>query len=286
MDSRDERAIGLKIIYWIVAVIVVAALCLLVVRVKIPKQESRTQYSVVLLGDSLVGLCRDETSVASVMEEMLGQPVFNGAFGGTCMALQDQEAATNYTMELLNMVSLSKALAADDFGVQQTVRSRREITDYFMDTIDELAQVDFKQVQTLVLAFGINDYHAGMPLENAGNPFDESTFGGALRSVLRTLQGTYPDLRIILVTPTYAWYRSNGLTCEEYATGDAFLEEYVAKELEIAQEYGIEAIDLYHDLYPHETWEDWQIYTEDGLHPNESGRRLIAETLVERLEAE
>lgn len=196
------------------------------------------------------------------------------------MALQEQELEANYSMELLNMVNLSKALSADDFGAQQTVRSRREITDYFGDTVDELAVIDYRKVEILILAFGINDYHAGIALNNERNPLDESTYGGALRSVLTTLQKCYPDMRIVLVTPTYAWYRSKKMTCEEYKTGDAYLEEYVEEMCSVAEEFGIETIDLYHDLYSHQEWEDWKLYTEDGLHPNEDGRRLIADRLA------
>jgi lysophospholipase L1-like esterase len=244
----------------------------------------RTEYPVVILGDSLMGQCRDETSVAEILSGLLGKPVFNGAFGGTCMAEQSQDIAVNYTMELLSMVSLSKALEADDFGVQQTVRGRRAVTDYFADTIDDLECIDFQQVETLILAFGINDYHAGIPLDNPDNPKDESTYGGALRSVLESLQKSYPHMKIVLATPTYAWYRANGLTCEEYDTGSVFLEGYVEQELAIGREYGVQTIDLYHDVYPHEVWEDWERYTEDGLHPNEDGRRLLAGILAEGLQ--
>lgn len=247
------------------------------------KETSRTEYPIVIFGDSIIGQCRDETSVSGLLNSMLDEPVFNAAFGGTCMAAHDQDISTNYTMEMLNMVSISKAIAADDFGVQQTVHSKREITFYFGDTVDELEYVDFQSAEVMILAFGINDYHAGTPLDNDSNPYDESTYGGALRSVIATMRKCCPELRIVLVTPTYAWYRSNGLTCEEYDTGGHFLEEYVNKELSVAEEMDVEVIDLYHDLYPHETWEDWKIYTEDGLHPNVEGRRMIAEIIVDVL---
>lgn len=244
---------------------------------------SRTEYPIIIFGDSIVGQCRDQTSVSGLLNSMLDEPVFNAAFGGTCMAAHDQDISTNYTMEMLNMVNISKAIAADDFGVQQTVHSKREITFYFGDTVDELEYVDFQSAKVMILAFGINDYHAGTPLDNDKDPYDERTYGGALRSVITTMRELYPDLRIVLVTPTYAWYRSNGLTCEEYDTGGYFLEEYVNKEISVAEELGVEAIDLYHDLYPHRTWDDWKIYTEDGLHPNEDGRRMIAEIIVDVL---
>lgn len=248
------------------------------------KDLERTQYPVVVLGDSLMGLCRDETSVTELLSKRLGKPVFNGAFGGTCMAVQPQAASVNYTSELLNMVNLSKAIAADDFGVQKTIRSKRTITEYFGDTIAELERIDFEKVEVLILNFGLNDYHAGISIDNEKNPLDESTYGGALRSVLTTLRLAYPRMRIILATPTYSWYLSNNLTCEEYVTGQARLEEYVEKEVSVAEEFGVELIDLYHGLYAHEVWEDWQNYTIDGLHPNETSRETIAGILAESID--
>ncbi len=282
MNDKSGMRLFINIAYSAFAVLLFTLLLLLTFP---DRQEGlvRTEYPVVILGDSLVGQCRDETAVAELVSDILDRPVFNGAFGGTCMVLQEREIADSYTTELLNMVSLSKALAADDFGVQQTARSRRVITDYFSDTIDELECIDFQKVEVLVLAFGINDYHAGIPMDNPAKPMDETTYAGALRSVLTTLQKAYPHMRIVLVTPTYAWYRSNGLTCEEYDTGAVYLEEYVEKELAVAEEFQVEAVDLYHGVYTHETWEDWKLYTEDGLHPNEEGRRMIAGIVAEQI---
>ncbi len=278
---KSKKTITLKIVYVVVAVILFVTLAIL----SFPNRQEglvRSSFSVVILGDSLTGQCRDETSVAKQLELLLGESVYNGAFGGTCLALQ-ANTEDNYTTDLLNMVSLSKAIAADDFGVQQTVRSKRAVTDYFGYVIDELEGIDFHQVDVLVLAFGINDYHAGVPLDNEENPLDETTYGGAFRSVLTSLQKNYPELQIVLATPTYAWYVPQELTCEEYDTGEAYLQEYVELEIGIAEEFGVEVVDLYHDVYPHEKWEDWEIYTEDGLHPNESGRRLLAEKLAEAI---
>lgn len=280
--SGKKTTTALKIIYGVAAVVLFVVLAVLT----FPDRQGelvRSSFPVVILGDSLTGQCRDESSVAKQLEKLIDKPVYNGAFGGTCLAVQE-DVKDNYTADMLNMVSLSKALAADDFGVQQTVRSRREITSYFGYVIDELEAIDFHQVEVLVLAFGINDYHAGIPMDNEDNPMDETTYGGALRSVLTTLQESYPDLRIVLATPTYAWYVSKELTCEEYDTGSVYLEEYVNTEISIAEEFGVEVVDLYHDVYAHEEWEDWKTYTEDGLHPNESGRVLLAERIAEALQ--
>lgn len=244
-------------------------------------QES---YAVVVMGDSLTAQCRENTSIPALLQKYTHKTVFNGGFGGTCMTLQSPDEETDYASELLNMVSLSKAIQAKDFGAQQTVRSRQEITDYFADTVDDLARIDFEGMQVLVLSFGLNDYHAAVPIEDAKYPFSEYTFKGAVRSVVLNLQKQYPDLRIVIMTPTFTWYRSNHLTCEEYDPGNGFLEEYVQAELELGTELGVEVLDLYHDFYTYDVWEDWEIYTEDGLHPNEYGRDMIARRLAEMLE--
>lgn len=268
--------------YWMAAAGIFAIILAISTFLQVNNHKDQ-EYDVVVFGDSLIGLCRDETSVTTALETISGFSVYNAAMGGTSLAVQDENLDVNYTMTLLNMVSLAKALAADDFGVQQTVRSRREITNYFADIIEDLPEIDFHRVKTIVIAFGLNDYHAGIPVDNPENLFDENTYGGALRSVLYTIHKTYPDINLIVVTPTYTWYLSNGLTCEEYNTGYAFLEEYVQKELEIAKEFGIPAIDLYHDVYTHEEWEDWERFTIDGLHPNEASRQIIAEKIINGL---
>lgn len=281
MKSNRETIIS-KIVYFAVALVLFVLLFILTFSDRQSDLE-RTTFPVVIMGDSIVGQNRDKSSVAGQLEDLLGKPVYNGAFGGTCLAMQG-DVQDNYTSDMLNMVGLSKAIAADDFGAQQTVRSRREITDYFGYVVDELECIDFNQVELLILAFGINDYHAAIPLDNAENPMDEYTFGGALRSILTTLKERYPDMKIVLATPTYAWYHSHELTCEEYNTGSVYLEDYVETEIAIAEEFDIEVVDLYHDVYPHENWEDWEIYTEDGIHPNEQGRALLAGILAEAIQ--
>ena len=91
---------------------------------------------------------------------------------------------------------------------------------------------------------------------------------------------TNPEIRIVLVTPTYTWYTEMGLTCEERDMGGGILEEYVDAEIRAAEELGIEIIDVYHDFFPHEKWEDKDLYTRDGMHPNDEGRRMLAEKIA------
>ena len=247
------------------------------------QEKGKNGCDIVMLGDSIWGQVRDMTSVSVLLEEQTGKTVFNGALGGTCMSRTGGSDHSEVVTDSLSVVSLAQAIVTQDFGEQQTIRFRESAKDYFDVTIDSLCTVDFRQVDILLIEAGVNDYHAGTPIYPEEDAYDPDTYVGALRGVIQSIRETYPNIRIILVTPTYTWYREKQLTCEEYNLGGGVLEQYVEAEEAVAKEMGVELIDLYHDFYPHENWEDWEQYTLDGVHPNEAGRALIAGKIADYL---
>ncbi len=243
--------------------------------------RGRQEAEIVMFGDSVLGEVRDETAVPAQLEKILGMTTYNAAFGGTCAARIEQERPLDYTRGMFSLVALTKAVEAADFGAQQSVFMRESNTEYFAEVIDGLEKIDFSGVKIFVIQQGLNDYHAGVPIDDPKDPYNESTFLGALRVAVRSLKRVNPDARIILVTPTFIWYPGENVTCQEVDYGGGLLEDYVNAEILFARETGIEVIDLFHDLFPHEKWEDWERYSRDGMHPNEAGREKIALKLAE-----
>ncbi len=250
-------------------------------------QAVEQSYDMVIMGDSTYGYVRDETGIPALLEQQLGIKIYNGALGGTCMGRLEDSRGKSIMTDALSMVSLSKAIVSGDFRVQENPKDMEMRPDYFPGTVAGLKEIDFSEVEILLIGFGLNDYHAGETINAVGasdcgnSMYDEHTFIGALRSSVRLMQDTYPDMRIVLATPPYTWYTEHELTCEEYVLGGYVLEDYVNAEIKVAEELGLEIIDLYHDVFPHEKWEDWQIYSADGLHPNEAGRALLADVIAE-----
>lgn len=284
LEGRKRGAEGSLCRYICGAVAVLLSLVLFLFIFKAVQGNSeRQEAEIVVFGDSIFGEVRDGTAVPAQLEALLDRVVYNAAFGGSCAARVEQDRPLYYTKGTFSLVALTKAVGADDFGVQQSVFMRESNTEYFAEAIDGLERLDFSGVRIFVIQQGINDYQQGVPIENPEDPYDEYTFLGALRVAVNSLKKASPEARIVFVTPLFTWYTATGITCETADYGGGVLEDYVNAEISLARELGIEVIDLYHDFFPHTKWEDWELYSRDGLHPNEAGREKMALRIAEYL---
>lgn len=282
--DRQKSGKKQKFIYGICGVFIMLALLPFLLG---SERETDTQAQILFLGDSILGQYRDETSIPALVGEMLDTEVFNGAFGGTTMSLQNRDYRDAYYWDGLSFSRLTRAIAAQDFGLQQTIRTKDYVTMDFRDIVDELDRLDLTSVQTVVISYGMNDYTTGSPIGGENSPEDPYTMEGAMRTGIRYLQRSYPQIRIIFISPTYCWFintlGTTNETCETNDYGGGYLEEYVEAQRRVAGECGVEFVDLYHAYYPHEEYDNWSLYTNDGIHPSEAGRQKIAETLAKWL---
>lgn len=243
----------------------------------------RQPAEIVIFGDSVIGEARDERSIPALLSEKLGKNVYNGAFSGTCAARIRERDRLDYARDMYSLAELSRAAYTGDFGVQRSLFMKESNTELFAETIEGLDGIDFKGVDVIVMQQGLNDYHAGVPIEDPEAPYDDRTFLGALRTAVSLFRKANPAVRIVLLSPGYTWYLDREQTCGELDFGGGVLEDYVNAEMRLSAEMELEFIDIYHGLYLHEEWDDWKIYTREGLHPNDAGRRAIADRLAEQL---
>lgn len=252
-------------------------------------QNARKEvYPVVCLGDSMLGNERGETSITALLEEKLSVPVYNGAFGGTSLSCRNEENRAADPIDSLSMVRIAQSIAANDFSIPNADAARNDIRNQFPESVEAiygLQDIDFEQVQVLVITHGVNDYLAKIPLENPKDPYDVYSFGGALRVVLESLQRSYPDMKVVLTTPTFCWMLYLESDCTQVNYGCGVLEDYVDLELQIAAEYGVDVVDHYHEsgIGDSGTFEEWETFTIDGLHLNENGRELVAGRIAEHI---
>lgn len=145
-----------------------------------------------------------------------------------------------------------------------------------------------KEKADVVLVFGgTNDYgHGDAPLGDLTDETDE-TFCGACRVLLKKLRVKYASSKIIVLLPLRRLnddnpYGENG----KKAFASASLDEYCELLKNIAQRFDCAICDLRAEklLNPNDE-EINNLYFGDGLHPNNAGHKILAEYLLQFMNA-
>lgn len=125
---------------------------------------------------------------------------------------------------------------------------------------------------------GTNDYEANVPLGDMSDS-DMTHFIPAFNNILKQL--CKQNGRAFVITPTkrtsiYPDRNKINLT----------LEDYVNAEIELCRKYGVPVLDLYHEFqYTSASSDEYKDkYMPDGLHPNQNGRKLLAQRISRFIE--
>lgn len=136
-----------------------------------------------------------------------------------------------------------------------------------------------------VIFLGVNDYLTGKENKRYGDMnATESTAGyiGSVRHVLKQLKANYPNQDIFFVT-MYDIAKTSNSTYSDII-GSPKLEDYMEVLRTLVKESGYHLIELYDIGFMDcndTTTSD--IYTADGLHPNDNGNRILGEHIAAEL---
>lgn len=226
---------------------------------------------IVVFGDSIWdGNRGDETGIAYQVMKYMNANIYNCAIGGTRASLPEGDTEDDYenwtSSSLIGMVNIALGNVTTDF-----------LGDYMARTV--LDQVNFAETDYFILAYGINDFLSGAPL-NKDRLTDPHTYGGALRFAVDRLRTNFPNAQILIVSPHYCQFYRDGFMYTDgnmKNTGYGTLYDYAQVARNVAETYQTLFIDAYNtmgiDTYTAEQ------YLEDGIHLTKEGRELYAKAV-------
>ena len=224
--------------------------------------------NVVFFGDSIMGMYRDDTSVANQFAKMTGANVYNVGFGGCRMSVH---SLTGYAE--FSMWALADAIYNEDWSAQEAGAPSGSA--YFPDQVEVLKSIDFSTIDRVVIHYGTNDFTGNAQIDNAENPLDYNTLCGALRYSFEKLLTKYPHLRIYVSLPTFRYWASDAEVYPDTHTnrnGDTLL-DFIDALANTAKEYNIPVIDGFHRLGVNKL--NVTTFLEDGTHHNATGRMRL-----------
>lgn len=151
------------------------------------------------------------------------------------------------------------------------------------EVYDILTTIDMNEVDVITIMYDASDYLMGHEMYDDANETNIQQFTGNLEAGIEMIQATYPHIRIIVMSPTYAYAvdeKGNYVSSGVYRYGQDVLSTYVIKEYSSCASRSVSFID---HLYGTITEANADEYLIDNLHLNVEGRKLVAERFLKVL---
>lgn len=244
--------------------------------------------TIVCFGDSITGNYVT-TDYPSLIAEITGATVYNVGFGGCTMAYDETHARKDFSMVgLVNSIVSGDFSAQENSGVSITL-ANDDRRDYVPERIETLKSIDWNDVDYITIAYGTNDWNSNYMIDNESNSLDITSYIGAFRYSIENLLTAYPHIKILVLAPLWRWWDENtGVEAyrdsDNYAKGTGwYLFDYSKALIEACKEYHIPCLDLYYECMFNKFNRYVYFNTNDGTHPNATGRELLAEKISAKL---
>ena len=157
-----------------------------------------TNKKILMLGDSIMGNDRVD-GVPDFVAKFTGATVYNGGFGGACLARR----TINSNAVCFDSPNVIDALIKGDFSTQLEVSNNLIVaSDYknylaFPETCEMLEGLDMNSIDLVTLAYGTNDWRRAHTQEYILSE---------LEYVIDRLQINFPLTKILVITPIYRYF--------------------------------------------------------------------------------
>ena len=220
-------------------------------------------------------------NLASLIAKETGATVYNCSISGSYLAAQhtnfDPTLAPMDAYCLYWLVNLAAGVPLDGYYNDAAKALGDKTPPEAEEVVNTLKTLDFNTIDTVAIMYDATDYLMGNAMYNDDNPTDPTQFTGNLEASLEVLQRLYPQIRIIVMSPTYAYAideDGNYVSSDIYIyNGRDVLSTYVIKECYSANLHSVSFMD---NLYGSITEDNAKEYLTDNLHLNVKGRKLIA----------
>lgn len=237
--------------------------------------EEKNEVDIVVFGDSIWDDYRGNNGISEQIASLTGYNIYNCAIGGTSATITD--SSTDVTEEW-NSRSLNSMI----YILDGTVSADSQLEGH--PAKDVIKSIDFSQVDYFILSYGLNDYfmHAEPTTDDY---YNMDTYEGALRHSIMKLQELYPNIDILVISPTYCktTTRDNQPSDSDNCDyGKGTLHAYVNAAAEVANEMGVHYLNAYDDFDMNASNAD--INLRDGVHFTEQGMTVYAQHVIDFLQ--
>lgn len=251
---------------------------------------NRSPHSILFFGNSVFADDRDsEDNVVNMIAEQTGATVYNCSVGKSYLAAGNVDMKADKSgLDVYNFYFMTLYLCLPkmlDYFDWLEANPNADILPETKEVRRTLETIDMNTVDTIAILYDASDYLAGHTLSNPEYSMDVTTFAGNLEAGLDMLQKTFPHIRIIVLSPTYAFgLDENG----EYVSSDTVfydknetpLSNYMLQECVSSISQDVTFLDNIYGTFNEDEAPDCLI---DNLHLNQKGREKVVARFIKAL---
>lgn len=230
-------------------------------------------------------------NLANMIASMTGATVYNCSIADSSLTSLPPDTSISNPDHYFHFYWLCLLAAGDEEIAQAYLNALEELKDEAppeaREVYDTIKSIDFSTVDVITVMYDASDYLGGHLIFMDEDPTNMETFTGSLEAGLQCLKETYPHIRIIVLSPTYAYsdrlddsgkYISSEI--QFYSPALSGLYNYILSQCLSCGRNAVTFVDLYSTI----TGANANQYLTDHLHLNKDGRKKVAERFVYALE--
>ena len=250
-----------------------------------PKDDGVT--TVVCFGNAPFADDRNsDTNVCNMLAEKTGATVYNCSIPGSCMAACDSTfLPTTYPMDAFSFYFLTTTFADDNAKIfEEADAAMYGLSEDIKESIALLQSIDFKTVDVITIMYDGSDYLSNRISFKAETPDAPNTYTGSMTAGIKLIQEKFPWIRIIVMTPTYAYAvdeEGNYISSDKKMNGtDVYLSTYVITQVQTAYDLQVSLVDTFYGGIHEDIASEYLI---DNIHLNQKGRELVVAHMIEAI---
>lgn len=258
----------------------------LITDAELPADDGVT--TIVCFGNAPFADDRDsKDNLANMIAEEANATVYNCAVSGSYLgALRETYLPDEAPIDAYNFYWLTHLAVGSDVHENYTkavAAMGEDLPPEAEEVYEILTTLDFNTVDIITIMYDASDYLIGNPMYDDSNNTNIQCFTGNMEAGIELLKSVYPHIRIIVMSPTYAYALDNNgeyVSSDQITFGWDVLSTYVIKQADSSSYQGVSFID---NLYGTITEDNASKYLTDHIHLNVAGRELVAKRFVEAL---
>ena len=226
-----------------------------------------------------------DTNLANIVREKTGATVYNCAIPGSYLSMKNQTYTASYPYDAFSFYFLCTLFT---FGNTDTVswaeRDMGGLPTEVKESIDRLQSIDYSELDVLCIYYDAADYRAQRTVIDTNNDSDPTTFCGALHSGIALIKEFYPHIRIIVMSPSYAYAVDESGNLSSSFEKDVLPENlayYIGMESYVCIQDNVSFVDNFYGSIYEEIADKY--LEDDGILLNKKGHALLADRFMDAL---